>query len=348
MARSRIIGIVLVLLLTSCGYTRSEGVQIDGEDSAPEAQQTSPTGEASAPNEAGPPPTALPPRPDIESKGNPADSAASMTFADGTLVEITFEQLDGVVQKTLDSSQYRLLAEVPEAFDTEVLRQMLVAEALQSELTARGIEVTDTETKEVEDELIANVSGALANQTDDPQADRSEEAAKLIQDVPLLTLVRDVEVRERTLLASLEEVAEPGQVPCVSHILLADENAAQEVSADLEGGADFGELAAEKSTDPGSSEAEGVLGCSDPQQFPDEFKTAVEEATVGQATAPVQTEAGWHVILVTGNELEEIEPAALAEREFGTILNDRFETAEITIDPNLGTWDKEQNSLVPA
>jgi peptidyl-prolyl cis-trans isomerase D len=107
----------------------------------------------------------------------------------------------------------------------------------------------------------------------------------------------------------------------VSHILFEardgeDADALQQriaaAQAKLAAGADFGEVAAEFSDDVGSAANGGDLGFSSGDAFPEEMEEAVASLAVDEVSAPVTTEAGTHLILVSerreGNapELEEL------------------------------------------
>lgn len=109
----------------------------------------------------------------------------------------------------------------------------------------------------------------------------------------------------------------------VSHILFEardgeDADALQlriaAAQAKLAAGADFGEVAAEFSDDVGSAANGGDLGFSSGDAFPKEMEEAVASLAVDEVSAPVSTEAGTHLILVSerreGNapELEELRP----------------------------------------
>ena len=81
------------------------------------------------------------------------------------------------------------------------------------------------------------------------------------------------------------------------HILVETQSQAQEVVKELEGGADFVELAKEKSTGPSGPNG-GDLGWFGPSQMVAPFSTAVGSLEEGAFTkTPVQTQFGWHVIL---------------------------------------------------
>jgi len=109
----------------------------------------------------------------------------------------------------------------------------------------------------------------------------------------------------------------------VSHILFEErdgedaDSLQQRVAAAqarLAAGADFGEVAAEFSDDIGSAANGGDLGFSSGDAFPEEMEEAVAGLAVDEVSAPVKTEAGTHLILVTERregsapELEELRP----------------------------------------
>jgi len=61
-------------------------------------------------------------------------------------------------------------------------------------------------------------------------------------------------------------------------------------------GADFAEVAARESADPGSASAGGALGVFGPGRMVQPFDSVVFAAPVGQLTPPVQTARGFHII----------------------------------------------------
>lgn len=82
-----------------------------------------------------------------------------------------------------------------------------------------------------------------------------------------------------------------------AHILLPTEKEAQDVIAQIKGGANFDKIAAEKSKDEGSKSQGGDLGWSDPGKFVRPFAEAMVKLKKGELTElPVQSNFGWHVI----------------------------------------------------
>jgi peptidyl-prolyl cis-trans isomerase C len=95
-----------------------------------------------------------------------------------------------------------------------------------------------------------------------------------------------------------EQMGKVGKEYNARHILVADEESATEVIKLLDSGSDFSELAKEKSTGP-SGASGGKLGWFGAGQMVKPFSDAAAELDKGSYTkAPVQTQFGWHVIIL--------------------------------------------------
>lgn len=80
-----------------------------------------------------------------------------------------------------------------------------------------------------------------------------------------------------------------------SHILVKTEEEAKKLLGEIEGGADFAEVAKANSSD-GSAQAGGELGWFGAGQMVPEFETSVSGMEVGAVGGPIQTQFGWHLI----------------------------------------------------
>jgi peptidyl-prolyl cis-trans isomerase C len=106
-----------------------------------------------------------------------------------------------------------------------------------------------------------------------------------------------------------------------AHILVDTEEKAQELKAQVEGGADFAELAKANSIDTGSGAAGGDLGWFGLGMMVKPFEDAVVAAEVGKIAGPVQSDFGWHLILVKETRiaalptLDDLRPELAAEIE---------------------------------
>ena len=89
-----------------------------------------------------------------------------------------------------------------------------------------------------------------------------------------------------------------------SHILVETEEEAKTIVSDLKAGADFAELAREKSTGP-SGPGGGEVGWFGPGRMVPDFEAAVIALEVGQVSDPVETQFGWHVIKLNETRLKD-------------------------------------------
>lgn len=90
-----------------------------------------------------------------------------------------------------------------------------------------------------------------------------------------------------------------------SHILVDSEEKAKELKAQIDGGADFAELARENSTD-GAAANGGSLGWFGMGMMVKPFEDAVVAMKAGEVAGPIQTQFGWHLV-----KLNETRPAAV-------------------------------------
>jgi peptidyl-prolyl cis-trans isomerase C len=82
------------------------------------------------------------------------------------------------------------------------------------------------------------------------------------------------------------------------HILVETQEQCEEIKRQIEGGADFAELAKEHSQCP-SGQRGGELGEFSPGQMVQEFDTVVFSGDLGKIHGPVQTQFGYHLIDIT-------------------------------------------------
>ncbi|MFN3722683.1 MAG: peptidylprolyl isomerase [Paracoccaceae bacterium] len=90
-----------------------------------------------------------------------------------------------------------------------------------------------------------------------------------------------------------------------AHILVESEEKANELKAQLDGGADFADLARANSTDVGSGANGGDLGWFGTGMMVKPFEDAVIGAEIGKVTAPVKSDFGFHLILVKETRIAE-------------------------------------------
>lgn len=98
--------------------------------------------------------------------------------------------------------------------------------------------------------------------------------------------------------AKMVEDAATGEQIQARHILVESEAEARRIIDELAGGADFAQLATDRSTGPSKTDG-GDLGYFGEDQMVPEFSAAAFALQPGESTKePVQTQFGWHVIKV--------------------------------------------------
>lgn len=127
------------------------------------------------------------------------------------------------------------------------------------------------------------------------------------------------------------------------HILVGTEAEAKEVAERLKKGEDFATLAKEKSKDP--SAAGGDLGYFTRGQMLKPFEEAAFALKVGEISAPVQTQFGWHIILVeekrtrplpTFDAVKDVIMNQLTQQKAKQTIRELQDTAKIdVIDPEI-------------
>ena len=192
----------------------------------------------------------------------------------------------------------------------------------------------------------------LAQEAGDPsrtiQLQLENERRSLLAGEALQALLTSA-VTEETIQAAYEARfadAEPTQEYNASHILVETEDEAKVLVNELNGGADFAELAMAKSTGPSGPNG-GELGWFSTGMMVKPFEDTVITMEAGRISAPVQTQFGWHVIKlnetrvqaappigeIRGELIEEIQKAAIDQHLAGLIQD-----ADI-VSPDLSTLD---------
>lgn len=323
------------MLAASCGLDR------DADEAISEADSTGQTaGEDGA---ATPTPEPVPVPPGIPD----GQTAATVTFTDGTEVEISSTQLNEFHDTIQDDIDFSIGAfgpnGMPAAFRSSVLSDLIIDSLIDNLSAEVGSSPSDEDIAEGTATLEQTIASFFPLD-DDPIAT----AQGRFETLPYLRFLAELQAKQIAFgeaLVGAEGDADTVEVPCSSHILLATEEEANDVVALLEDGGDFAELAMEFSTGP-SGPTGGELGCTDPNTFVAEFRDAITDAPVGTIIGPVQTEFGFHVITVTALE-EQAVNAPDAQSLVGAELRSAISQIEVDVDPELGTWDAASGIVIP-
>lgn len=149
--------------------------------------------------------------------------------------------------------------------------------------------------------------------------------------------IRDYFYKNKARFAKPEEIK-------ASHILVRTEEEANEILSQLRAGADFAELAKEKSTDPSTKDKGGDLGFFSRGKMTPAFEEAAFALQVGEISEVVKTPYGYHIIKVEERRPAQEPNLELAREEIketltqqkiwtkkSTLLQDLKEEAKIEI-----------------
>jgi len=255
--------------------------------------------------------------------------------------EISREQLTGWVRAALNDNP---------ALDEGAVQRDLLSRAIQARIMAgvlesRGLFVTEADLASVRAQILEEIGGEAAlavTLTEVGFPVDFYETVFVANEAAIDVLVRDL-AQDRAL-----------GTRTARHILVPTAEEADEIFALLADGADFAELALERSQDPGSATQGGSLGARQRGMFVPEFDDAVWSARLGVVLEPVESQFGFHVIEVVAEEqrsadqLDAITLRQLVTRELGDVISAAVAATEVIIATNLGTWDAVNGSVVAA
>jgi parvulin-like peptidyl-prolyl isomerase len=261
---------------------------------------------------------------------------------------------------------------VDAAFVARVLTRQILLELVHQEAERRNIDITDTDLEQARQEVVESVGGddvfgAFPKQYQDLLVRRSAEVSKV--QVALGEADVSDEAIQRFYEANAQQLFNQ---TCVAHILFAvtgpdgrpDQQAtaaaapqlqaeAARTKAEIDRGADFAALAAQRSKDAGNKDEGGDLECGPPGRFVPEFETAMDALQPGEVSQPVQTQFGWHLIKVSERKVQpldevrdEVRQRLLGESQeaFTTFLRDQVTKAKVTVNPRYGRFDPRAES----
>lgn len=277
-----------------------------------------------------------------------ADDAVAARLGDE---ELTVAELDAILGSLPPAAPQVTNGTIGKTIPGQIIGTWLRVAALREELADRGLASTD------QDE--ANARASVSDPTLDLSSPYGEYA---------ITIVREVEALERISAGDFDpSTVEPPEYICSAHILLDSEQAALDVIALLDDGADFAETAVEYSIGPSGPNG-GDLGCAPTANWVPEY-TEGARATGQGISEPVQSQFGWHVINVRSfgplspgvhPEVSEAEVAAQmdaaiaeARSQAAGPVRQEFEAAAFVrladswVNPRYGVWDELSQSVLP-
>lgn len=190
---------------------------------------------------------------------------------------------------------------------SQLLDRMIEGKLIAQEVKKQKLNPEDAKVKEQEDIIKKNIGDDAKFQDTLKQQGMTEAELK-----NFLTVYEKVtgdikEISDTDAKAFFDKnVANYTQPESVTarHILVKTEDEAKAIITQLTAGADFAQLAKDKSIEPGAKESGGELGTITKGKMVPEFETAVFAQKAGTfSKSPVKTEFGYHVILAETHTL---------------------------------------------
>src|SRR5262245_38376189 len=134
------------------------------------------------------------------------------------------------------------------------------------------------------------------------------------------------------------------------HILVESEDQAKAVLADLKKGADFAEVAKQKSKDPAAADG-GDLGYFTKDQMVPEFADAAFKLDKGKISDPVKTAFGWHIIKVEDKRKKPLPTYDQVKDQLATVVVQQSQAElvnKLRSQAKIERLDKSATSATPA
>jgi hypothetical protein len=266
------------------------------------------------------------------------------------------DEFERELRALIDNSEFRRLAEglstegentTDARLSATWLSQLVNQAPVDAEFAALDLDVTDEARRRATEEAPARFG--FADEFDD-QGNFTGGEGKVFAKFPKWFRERLIE-RQARLRTLIEYYQSPtpekarrfferfGDDYCarrVSHILVTDEADARQLLERIRGGDSFGSVARAESTDTGSAQNDGVLGCLTRGQYVKEFEDAAYAAPIGEVTEPVKTQFGFHLILTEPTRYEELEQQIGQSLGQGIAIDLLLKAMTVRTDPRYG------------
>jgi foldase protein PrsA len=241
--------------------------------------------------------------------------------------------------------------------------------AVDQEFDARHLKVTPQDTAAAKQSIESSFGGApTVNQFPkkfrDALIERQAKISAILNDLPVNIKAPTLEEARTYYEQNRDALFACPSAKTVKHIVVATEAEANDVLSQLESGADFATLAQQRSTDTQTRQRGGVISGQVPNCYTagssPQLDDAVNGATPGTPTGPVQTQSGYEVVEVspyTAPTFEEVQQqlvqvlqqqavsSASADRnsQLTRLLTRRLRGYDVRVDPRYGRWIIDAN-----
>jgi parvulin-like peptidyl-prolyl isomerase len=232
------------------------------------------------------------------------------------------------VQYELDWNQEGLWQSIP-GLQAQILDQMIQMELAVQLAAADGIVVQEAEVQEG----LAKAKEALLS------AGKFDSWEEYVSTSGSTEEAFEQQMRVQLLMAKLREsrvepVPDEIEQVYAAHVLVETEEEANEILSKLISGAEFAALAREHSTDEANKDAGGEIGWFPRGVMLKEFEDAAFALEPGETSGVVQTEYGYHIILVSAKEVRPLSAQirqGLSSRSYTEWLDEEMAKANLEV-----------------
>ena len=288
--------------------------------------------------------------------------------------KITVEEISEDLERYESSTQFEQLAQQgdPQELKRRVEQQLLSQEIRRAVLEPKAeeleVEISDEEITQRLDEIKADYESPEAFEKELQDQNLTLEqveqlvADRLLEDGLRVKVTEDAAPSEEEVQAFYDENQERYEETEAQHILVEDRAQAEDIASQLDAAPEskidslFTTLAKRFSIDESNAANSGELGFFASGDFVAPFEKAAAKLDIGEISAPVQTEFGWHVIRVTDRRVAPFEEvAADIEQELGQgavdeawdeFVRKAYADADVKVNPRYGEFDEESFQVV--
>ncbi|MGH2818415.1 MAG: peptidylprolyl isomerase [Actinomycetota bacterium] len=302
--------------------------------------------------------------------GDLLDPAAAVVGDD----KITVDQITAIVEDYEDTAEFKQVAtqgepqEILRQFEQSRLSQLIRRAVLQPQADELDIEVTDEEVAQRLDQIKGDFPSEEAFQ--DALAEQGLTADYLNELIYDSLLEEELRAKvtegagpaDEELLDFYQENLNDYRQTRAQHILLESRRLAASLATRLRAARGgeieglFARLAERYSTDPSNSGKGGDLGYFSVGQFAPPFEQTAADLSIGEISAPVRTQFGFHVIRVTDRrvapfeqvrgQIEEVLGGEAEDEAWQEWVVDAYEDADIRVNPRYGELDLDTQQIV--
>jgi peptidyl-prolyl cis-trans isomerase C len=280
----------------------------------------------------------------------PSCSSGPTTAATVNGTDITVDEVQQDLEGLAESAAFRDgLAQqgvtlrpgraVPTSLAAQWLMSLIQQQALADIAERRDVTASDEELAQVEEQL-----------GQDPSfAELPKRLQRRIAESRALQLALSASLPATSTYDTFAADCTSGRI--VGHVLTASEESTQAAVDRLQDGEPLATVATEVSTDEGANQQGGLLLCDGSSQWTsldETFRTAAEQVPTGGVSDPVETEFGWHAIVVLPLTEENAAPllaTVQAPDPLTPLITEYFKNAKITVNTRYGKLDRSNGSI---